>query len=341
MSSETATQGLVSLASHLKTLAPSDGSRAELFGSVLPAVIDAVGEIAEALQKAHRVSLAGTANTFGDDQLNVDVETENILRQVLATRCASVVTASSEEDPVEKPVHAAAAAAPAELGAERYTVAFDPLDGSSIIAPNWAVGTILGVWEGTTAVGQPSERQVAAVLGVHGPRTTAVVAVRNPPGSATPIACFEIGLGRGSGDAEVLRPAVALAGPPFKTRYFAPANLRTAGENPRYMALVNGFIADGYTLRYAGGLVPDVVHALVKGHGVYVSPVTARSPAKLRRLYELFPVAMIIEAAGGRAIDPTDGTRILDAVLRSTDERAGLVFGTAEEVEKVRLALLG
>lgn len=340
MSSEPATQGPVSLASHLKTLAPSDGSRAELFGSVLPAVIDAVGDIAEALQKAHRVSLAGTANIFGDDQLNVDVAAENILRQALAARCASVVTASSEEDPVEKPVHTAAA--PAEPGAEQYSVAFDPLDGSSIIAPNWTVGTILGVWEGPTAVGQPSERQVAAVLGVYGPRTTAVVAVRTP-GSADPTACFEVGLvgGGGSAGAEVLRPAVALAGPPFKTRYFAPANLRVAGEDARYLALVNGYIADGYTLRYAGGLVPDVVHALVKGHGVYVNPVTARSKAKLRRLYELFPVAMVVEAAGGRAIDPADGTRILDAVLRSTDERAGLVFGTAEEVEKVRKALLG
>ncbi|KAI3392828.1 hypothetical protein diail_5177 [Diaporthe ilicicola] len=344
MSSEPATQGPVSLASHLKTLAPADGSRAELFGSVIPAVIGAVGDIAKALARAHRVALAGTANTFGDDQLNVDVQAEDILRRALADRCASVVTASSEEDPVERPVHTAAAAAPAE-GAERYSVAFDPLDGSSIIAPNWTVGTILGVWDGPTAVGQPAERQVAAVLGVHGPRTTAVVAVRIP-GSEGPAACFEVGLlggrgeGGGDGAAEVLRPAVTLAGPPSKTRYFAPANLRAAGHNARYMALINGYIADGYTLRYSGGLVPDVVHALVKGHGVYVSPVTAQSKAKLRRLYELFPVALVIEAAGGKAIDPADGRRILDAVLQSTGERAGLVCGTAEEVDKVRQALL-
>lgn len=346
MSNDPSPQSPVSLASHLEALALKDGSRAELFGSVLPAVIDAVGEIARALQRAHRVSLAGTANTFGDDQLNVDVAAEDILRRTFASRCASsVVTASSEEDPVEKPVdHAGASTGPAvgTTTAERYAVAFDPLDGSSIIAPNWTVGTILGVWDGATAVGRaPDEGQVAAVLGVYGPRTTAVVAVRIPGAGAAAASssCFEVGIGGGA-EPEVLRSEVRLSAPPFKTRYFAPANLRAAAQDERYMGLVNGYIREGYTLRYSGGLVPDVVHALVKGHGVYVSPVTAQSKAKLRRLYELYPVALIIEAAGGKAVDPADGRRILDVVLQGTDERAGLVCGTAEEVDKVREALL-
>lgn len=347
MSSDPEPRGPVGLVSHLEALAPKDGSRAELFGSVIPAVIDAIGEIAKALQKAHRVSLAGTANTFGDDQLNVDVAAEDILRRTFASRCPSVVTASSEEDPVEKPVDHIASAGPVAgtvAAAERYAVAFDPLDGSSIIAPNWTVGTILGVWDGTTAVGRaPDEGQVAAVLGVYGPRTTAVVAVRIPGAAAPVTSCFEVGLdGEGlSRGAEVLRTSVRLSAPPFKTRYFAPANLRAAAQDERYMRLVSGYIAGGYTLRYSGGLVPDVVHALVKGHGVYVSPVTAQSRAKLRRLYELYPVALIVEAAGGKAVDPADGGRILDVVLQGTDERAGLVCGTAEEVAKVREALLG
>lgn len=117
--------------------------------------------------------------------------------------------------------------------------------------------------------------------------------------------------------------------------------VRAAGQDERYMALVSRYITEGYTLRYSGGLVPDVVHALVKGHGVYVSPVTGRSKAKLRRLFELFPVAMVVECAGGRAVDPVSGARILDAVLGSTDERAGLVCGTAEEVDAVVKALVG
>ncbi|PSR76885.1 sedoheptulose-1,7-bisphosphatase [Coniella lustricola] len=336
---------VTSLASQLQGLAPADGSYADLFSSVLPAVIDAIGEIASSLSTAHRVALAGTANTFGDDQLNVDVAAELVLRNTLAAKCPSVVTASSEEDPVEKPVHSEAAAV-ATRPEHCYTVAFDPLDGSSIIAPNWTVGTILGIWEGPTAVGQPAEKQIAAVLGVYGPRTTAVVAIRLPGSSKADAAssiCLEIGLGQGqqaSQNSEVLRSSVRLAAPPFKTRYFAPANLRAAAQDGRYMALVSNYIQQGYTLRYSGGLVPDVVHALVKGHGVYVSPVTAQSKAKLRQLFELFPIALIVECAGGLAIDPADGSRILDRVLQGTDERAGLVCGTAEDVEAVKKALL-
>lgn len=330
------TAGQAGLASHLQSLAPPDGSRAELFSSVIPAVVDAIGRIAVSLSKAHRVALAGTANTFGDDQLNVDVAAEDILRKAFADQCPSLITASSEEDPVEKPVHQASGASG---GPEQYTVAFDPLDGSSIIAPNWTVGTILGIWDGETAIGQPAERQIVSVLGVYGPRTTAVIAVRIPGSAST---CFEVGLGdKGSQDCEVLRSAVKLGGPPFKTRYFAPANLRAAAQDERYMALVNRYIQQGYTLRYSGGLVPDVVHALVKGHGIYVSPVTAKSKAKLRKLFELLPIALIIECSGGSAIDPTDGKRILDTILESTDERAGLLCGTAEEVESARLLLLG
>lgn len=330
--------GAASFASHLQSLAPSDNSHKALFNSILPAVVDAVGDIATALSKAHHVALAGTANTFGDDQLNVDVEAENILRNTFAAKCPNLVTASSEEDPVEKAVHATSSRTDA-TSSELYTVAFDPLDGSSIIAPNWTVGTILGVWEGTTAVGQSSDKQIASVLGVYGPRTTAVIAIRIP-GSTT--ACFEVGLrDHGSQDCEMIRTDVKLAEAPFKTRYFAPANLRAAGQDARYMALVNRYIEEGYTLRYSGGLVPDVLHALVKGHGIYVSPVTAKSKAKLRRLFELFPIALIIECAGGLAVDPTDGKRILDRVLEGTDERAGLVCGTAEEVDTVKQALVG
>ncbi|KAK7737489.1 hypothetical protein SLS53_006562 [Cytospora paraplurivora] len=340
MSPQATQHAHVSLTSFLQEIAPQDGSRRELFTSVIPAVIDAVGDIAKALQKAHRVEQTGSENVFGDDQLNVDVAAEKILRDTFESRVPSVVTASSEEDPVEKPVHPGTARPLDDGATENYTVGFDPLDGSSIITPNWTVGTILGVWDGPTAVGKhAAEQQVASVLGLYGPRTTAIVAVRLPGAAA---ACFEVGLGGdGARGAEVLRTAVRLAGAPYKTRYFAPANLRAAEQDQRYMALVTRYIREGYTLRYSGGLVPDVYHALVKGHGVYVSPVTGKSHAKLRRLYELFPVALIVECAGGKATDPTDGKSILDYVLRTTDERAGLVCGTPVEVEAAVQALLG
>lgn len=304
--------------------------RPQLIESVIPSLLLCIDDIAKALRQSHHVALAGSANSFGDGQLNVDIVAENLLREALA-KCPSVATASSEEDPIEKP-----AGSFSTQGDEQYTVAFDPLDGSSIIGPNWTVGAIVGIWDGASALNQdPATRQVASILGVFGPRTTAILAIRTPGQHDS---CIELGLGDGT--LELIQPEVRLQTPPFKTTYFAPANLRAAAEKPAYMNLITEFASQKYTLRYSGGLVPDVVHALVKGHGVYISPVTSTSKAKLRRLYELLPIALIIEAAGGKAIDPTTGKNTLHGPLESCDERAGLVCGNTEEVDIVRGKLI-
>lgn len=331
-----AAQPFASLSSYLPTVITSK-RHTELCNSVIPSLIDAISGVSRALRKSQQVSLVGSANAFGDDQLNVDVIAEDIIRDALA-KSPSVVTASSEEDPVERSVHGTQKGIDGASGSsEQYTVAFDPLDGSSIIAPNWSVGTIIGIWEGATALNQPpAEKQIASILGVFGPRTIAIVAVRIP-GSGEGV-CFEVSVSEDGGpqDSVILRPSIRFAEPPFKTRYFAPANLRAAAEDEKYMNLVTHFIQNKYTLRYSGGLVPDVVHALVKGHGVYISPVTEHSKAKLRRLFELFPLALIVECAGGLAIDPADGSNILERALEDINERAGLVCGVREDVEFVK-----
>ena len=325
------------LKAHLQAALPQ-ADRAALRDSLIPALLQTISGVARTLRASHHVALAGTANTFGDDQLNVDVAAENLIRAALAD-CPSVVTASSEEDPVEVKVEHTSASAEEE-GKERYTVAFDPLDGSSIIAPNWTVGTIIGIWDGDSALHQsPRDKQIAAILGVFGPRTTAIVAIRIPGSSGT---CFEISLDDdGISVSQIIRPQVQLAGEGYNgTRYFAPANLRSAAYTPRYMGLISHYIESNYTLRYCGGLVPDLVHALVKGHGVYVSPVTATHKAKLRRLFELCPVALILECCGGAAMDVESGEDVLERPLENTDERGGLVCGNTEEVEKVKQLLL-
>ncbi|KAK3389807.1 hypothetical protein B0H63DRAFT_409639 [Podospora didyma] len=322
-----------SVADLFQTLLPS-ANTASLRDSVIPSLLQGIADIAQALRGAQHVARAGTANTFGDEQLNVDVVAENHVRQALE-RCPSVSTASSEEDPVERAVRPIS---PAQ--GEQYTAAFDPLDGSSIIAPNWTVGTIIGIWAGASALhALPSTSQICAILGVYGPRTTAIIALRLPSG---PSHCIELGFTDSSGTWEIIRPSVSLTLPSeIKTRYFAPANLRAASEDPRYMALVTSYISQRYTLRYSGGLVPDIVHTLVKGHGIYLSPVTAGSKAKLRRLYELCPLALVVECAGGRAVDPANGTEVLARPVVDCNETAGLVCGTAGEVDVAISALLG
>ncbi|KAF2263678.1 carbohydrate phosphatase [Lojkania enalia] len=320
------------LSAHLSSIFPED-SRHSLRESVLPTLLTSITGVAKALRSSQKVSQVGTANAFGDDQLNVDVIAENSIRDAIK-KCPSIVTASSEEDPVERQAEHDPATKDDQVK-ESYTIAFDPLDGSSIIAPNWTVGTIIGIWDGSTALGQDIEtKQIASILGVVGPRTTAIVALRIPDSSIS--TCFEVALDDGK-NIEVLRPHVRFQeSAEINTRYFAPANLRAAAEEEKYMELITHFISCKYTLRYSGGLVPDIAHALVKGHGIYISPVTGKSKAKLRKLYEVAPIALIVECAGGSAIDPQDGSRILGKIIGDVDERAGLVCGTKEEVEVVR-----
>lgn len=322
-----------SVEARLHALLPSHPS---LRTSLLPALLTSFTQIAQTLRTSQRVTLAGSANQFGDDQLNVDVSCEKHIRDALEG-CPSVVVASSEEDPVEVAVAHAQAPSCAQTDVERYSVAFDPLDGSSIIAPNWTVGTIVGVWAGDTAVGVSSSQQIASLFGVYGPRTTAYMAIRLP-GQDDGGVCVELGLNEDNKTWDVLREKVTLTHEP-KARYFAPANLRSAAYSEPYMDLIHHFIRERYNLRYCGGLVPDLVHTFVKGHGVYVSPVTERDGPKLRRLYELLPVALLMECAGGRAVDPRDGRDVLDRVVGGTEEKGGLVCGNAEDVEMVMRTL--
>ncbi|GAW26671.1 putative sedoheptulose- -bisphosphatase [Rosellinia necatrix] len=386
--------------------AATGASRPALTSAVLPAVLRAVRRTAASLARAHAVAGDGTANAFGDARLDVDVLAERHFRAEAAA-CAAIAAASSEEDPVEtvkaktktgtnststststvtaEGKEGKAGEEEEEEEEEVYAIAFDPLDGSSIIAPNWAVGSIVGIWAGRSVLQQGSEapppQQVAAVLGVYGPRTTAIVAVR-VPGREGAAVCLEVGLSplslspspspspsppssssspfSNEGIAHVAKLTLLngndnddnndddgddTAAPKAKApKYFAPANLRAAAADPRYMALVASYIAERRTLRYSGGLVPDVAHVLVKegGGGVYLSPVVAgTAEAKLRRAFELLPVALVVECAGGRAVDPADGRRILDRPLLDLNEKGGLVCGTAAEVERAVAALLG
>jgi len=106
--------------------------------------------------------------------------------------------------------------------------------------------------------------------------------------------------------------------------------------SPQWQPGVNTFIdsckADGYRARYIGSLVADFHRNLIKG-GVFLYPATAKAPAgKLRLLYEAFPLAYLVEAAGGAA---TDGVQpILDKVAQSLHDRTPLIIGSAAAVDK-------
>lgn len=78
----------------------------------------------------------GCINSFGDEQLAVDLVADKLLFEAL--RYSHVCKYACSEEVPE----------PVDVEGSGFCVAFDPLDGSSIVDTNFAVGTIFGVWPG-------------------------------------------------------------------------------------------------------------------------------------------------------------------------------------------------
>eukprot|EP01038_Epipyxis_sp_PR26KG_P006552 gene6552-9001_t len=294
---------------------------------LLAHILEATNIIGATLRNCGYSSTAvGTTNDFGDKQLDVDVKTDAVIFDYL-TRSMLVKVASSEENPTSVPCNG-----------EGFSVAFDPLDGSSIIDANFAVGTILGAWFGDSLINRCGREQVFSLVVQYGPRVTAALAINLGATLTGQPICLE--LTRSPTNWFVSIPVFSIL-PSAKT--FAPGNLRATFDNDGYKNLVNYWIANKYTLRYSGGLVPDIYHILIKGQGVLANASSKSAKAKLRLLYECAPIALIIEAAGGsscvcasEAAEPIEPISLLDVVITELDKRVGVCYGSTEEVERFK-----
>jgi fructose-1,6-bisphosphatase len=99
----------------------------------------------------------------------MDVQIDSIIFDALQ-ESGAVYGAASEEKPQLIKL--------SETG--KYFVTFDPLDGSSIIDSNLAIGTIVGIWKKPEGVDDligftPREHMVGAALSCYGSRTNIVV----------------------------------------------------------------------------------------------------------------------------------------------------------------------
>ena len=295
--------------------------------AVIVEMLDACADITEALRSA-LVTVEGSSNTFGDAQLSVDVIADEIMWN--ACRSSKVVAfGASEEEPEVKPCNPEG----------EFTVCWDPLDGSSIVDNNWAVGTMIGVWGSKTGTGDDGmlgatgRDQLTSMVALYGPRTTVLVALDDGvyefSYGCTPEGCM-------SADGTFApwicsRFNIKIA---EDCKIFSPANLRAAKEVDGYKKLVEHYMDEKYTLRYSGGLVPDVYQQFTKQQGVFANPTSGSSPAKLRLAFEAAPFGLLVELAGGKTSDGVTGGSILDVQINQVDQRTALCLGSANEVDR-------
>ncbi|MFC1655621.1 fructose-1,6-bisphosphatase [Patescibacteria group bacterium] len=282
-----------------------------------------IGIIARSAKYVHNamqtgdLGLAGTSNMYGEDQLALDVLSNQIFVKELEDSHLTSCLASEEMEEICK--------IPLEKQG-KYAVVFDPLDGSSLVNANFSIGSIFGIYEGDKIMGKKGDDQVASIVVVYGPRVTLLYTVK-------------------SGVHEFILNAVGefiLTQENIKVekdaKNFAPGNLRATVTEEKYAKLIQSWMDEKYTLRYSGGMVPDINHIFMKGQGIFTYPGYEDAPqGKLRLLYECAPMALLMEQAGGRA---TNGNkRILDIEIEKLDQRTPIFLGSENEVIKAEKAL--
>jgi len=276
-------------------------------------ILDSIKTVAvsvDALIKEGDLGYSSHHNATGDNQLKMDVASDRVIEESLSALAHVRAIISEEKDEV----HTLDPKAP-------YTICYDPLDGSSIVDANFSVGSIFGIYEG-----EPTGASlVAAVYVIYGRHIEMVSAQR---GEAPVRQRFYHGTWHIMDEAFTLNE---------KGKHNAPGGTQQFWP-PYHKAFIDGLFAEGYRLRYSGGMVPDLHHLIVKGGGIFSYPSTSDVPdGKLRILFEVLPFALIFEAAGGQAIDD-HGKRLLEIAPRHPHDTTPCFFGSNYEINKLKEA---
>jgi fructose-1,6-bisphosphatase I len=243
-------------------------------------------------------------NSSGETQLQLDIQSDLIIEEELS-QIKSVHTIASEEKELPMLLN--------EAG--QYFIAFDPLDGSSLVDVNLSVGSIFGIYDGEFI----GSKLVASCYVVYGPRVELVFAHEGK------VKLYLLQEGEFEYVKEIhLHEKGKIMAPGGTQQFWAPY----------HKAMIDSFFAMGYRLRYSGGMVPDLHQILLKGGGLFSYPGASDKPeGKLRQLFEVFPFAMIFEMAGGKAIDGKN--RVLDKATAHVHDTSPCFFGSNHEISVV------
>jgi fructose-1,6-bisphosphatase I len=273
---------------------------------------------------------AESENIHGEVQKKLDIISNDIMINTLNWGGSLAGMTSEEADDI--------IAIPKQYPKGKYLALFDPLDGSSNIDVNLAVGTIFSILHShaddeptTDDFLQKGIHQVCAGFVLYGPSTLMILTTGNGVNGFT--------LDQDIGEFILTHPNIRI---PEETSEFA-INM----SNQRFWeAPVQRYIDEclqgtegprgkNFNMRWIASLVAEVYRILTRG-GVFLYPLDLRKPStegRLRIMYEANPMAFIIEQAGGSC--STGRERMLDIKPTSIHQRVPLILGSKNEVERI------
>mmetsp|Transcript_866 Transcript_866/g.511 ORF Transcript_866/g.511 Transcript_866/m.511 type:complete len:253 (-) Transcript_866:38-796(-) len=207
-----------------------------------------------------------------------------------------------------------------------YIVSYDPIDGSAVIDSNFAIATIFAVWRSKDIIGMSGKDLVGAGVTIYGPRTTTLL-YNSQSGKVEELTLLRMGSNRErwivtNPDLKINKEAKILA-PALKTTY----------DHPVLFEIFEELCIKGFSIRYSGAFAVDCFQLFIKGHGIYVKLDSVTHPSRLHLLYEIFPIAFLVEKAGGKT---SDGEKsVLDVVIQGYDQRITFIAGSGEAVDKM------
>jgi fructose-1,6-bisphosphatase I len=269
------------------------------------------------------LGFTGDINVQGEAVKRMDLYANEVFIAVFK-QSGLVCRLASEE--MEKPYYI-----PENCPIGRYTLLYDPIDGSSNVDINLNVGSIFSIRQqsgddpdhNATDLLQPGHRQLAAGYILYGPSTMLVYSI----GNGTHAFTLDPSLGEFILSAENIR--IPNHGPIYSVN---------EGNFWQWSEAIRAFTRyvhrhEGYTARYSGALVGDIHRILFQG-GVFLYPGTLKAPeGKLRLLYESAPLAFVMAQAGGAA--STGLEPLLDVVPNYLHQRTSLIIGSPEDVSLV------
>ncbi|CAM8983355.1 unnamed protein product [Rhodiola kirilowii] len=275
---------------------------------------------------AKLIGLAGETNIQGEEQKKLDILSNEVFVKALVSSGRTCILVSEEDEEatfVAKPTRG------------KYCVVFDPLDGSSNIDCGVSIGTIFGIYmvkDGTEPtldhVLQPGKNMVAAGYCMYGSSCTFVLSTGSGVNGFT--------LDPSLGEFILTHPDIKI---PEKGKIYSvnEGNANNWDEPTAKYVKKCKYPEDGSapkSLRYIGSMVADVHRTLLYG-GIFLYPADKKSPnGKLRVLYEVFPMAFLMEQAGGQAF--TGKERALDLIPTNIHERSPIFLGSYDDVEEIK-----